>query len=90
MSTPLKSAEHNISPADKAKQLILFYSVRADFENSTNYEKLIALSHAQQSLNLLISVLISQDVYSSDIAPVYRYYSDVRDIIWEQYINHPR
>ena len=90
MSTPLKSAEHNISPAEKAKQLILSYSVRADFENSTNYEKLIALSHAQQSLNLLISVLISQDVYSSDIAPVYRYYSDVRDIIWQQYITHPR
>ncbi len=90
MSTPLKSAEHNLSPAEKAKQLILSYSVRADFENCNNYEKLIALSHAQQSLNLLISVLISQDVYSSDIAPVYRYYSDVRDIIWQEYINTPR
>jgi len=90
MSTPLKSAEHSLSPADKAKQLILSYSVRADFENSTNYEKLIALSHAQQSVNLLITVLLTQDVYNSDIAPVYRYYSDVRDILWEQYINHKR
>ena len=90
MSTPLRSAEHNLSPADKAKQLILSYSVRADFENSTNYEKLIALSHANQSVNLLITVLLTQDVYNSDIAPVYRYYSDVRDIIWEQYISHKR
>ena len=89
MST-FKSALHSISPQEKAKELVKSYSVVADFENSTNYEKLIALSHANQSVNLLITVLLTQDVYNSDIAPVYRYYSDVRDIIWEQYINHPR
>lgn len=86
MST-FKSSLHSISPEEKAKELVKSYSVVADFENSTNYQKMIALSHANQSVNLIIQVLLTQDVYSSDIAPIYRYYSDVRDIIWEQYIN---
>ena len=89
MST-FKSALHSISPQEKAKELVKSYSVVADFENSTNYEKMIALSHANQSVNLIIQVLLTQDVYNSDIAPIYRYYSDVRDIIWEQYINLER
>lgn len=89
MST-LKSALHSISPQEKAKELVKFYSVVSDFENATTYQKMIALSHANQSVNLINQVLLTQDVFSSSIAPVYEYYTEVGKIIWEQYINLER
>jgi hypothetical protein len=89
MST-LKSPSHSISPQEKAKELILSYSVVSDFDNATTYQKMIALSHANQSVNLIIQVLLTQDVYSSSVLPVYEYYTEVGKIIWEQYINLER
>ena len=84
--TTLKSREHSLSPADKAKKIIQSYSVVADLDNATNYQKTIAVLHAHQSVSDIISLLLTQDVYNSDIHPIYLYYREVRDSIWQQYI----
>ncbi len=78
----LQSSFHRLSPEEKAKQFIGKYSVVADFDNATNYQKMIAIYHANAAVDDIISVLLTQDVFSSSIEPVYKYYCEVRDILW--------
>jgi hypothetical protein len=84
--TTFKSREHNLSPADKAQKIIQSYSVVVGLDNATSYQKAIAVLHAHQSVSDIIAVLLTQDVYNSDIHPIYLYYREVGDIIWQQYL----
>jgi hypothetical protein len=82
MST-LQSSLHLISTEEKAKRFIEKYSVVADFEKATQYQKMIAFHHASNAVSDIIGILISPDVYSNDTKAVLDYYREVRDIIWE-------